>query len=122
TVWRDLPDPIGLGREVYEHCARIIKNALPSVLAFVEQGELVRPGATRSPEVSSYSMDHLSREFDPGSADATSDPCYSDALRRVDPEMFDAIAAEEKRHRENIELIGSENFRSRAGMVAQGSV
>jgi len=43
TVWRDVPDPIGLGREVYEDCARIIKNALPSVLAFVEQGELVRP-------------------------------------------------------------------------------
>src|SRR5204863_9256103 len=43
TVWRDLPDPIGLGREVYEHCARIIRNALPSVLAFVEQGELVPP-------------------------------------------------------------------------------
>ena len=48
TVWRDVPDPIGLGREVYEQCARIIKNALPSVLAFVEQGELVRPGATRA--------------------------------------------------------------------------
>src|SRR6186997_2150199 len=30
TVWRDVPDPIGLGREVYEDCARIIKNALPS--------------------------------------------------------------------------------------------
>ncbi len=31
TVWRDVPDPIGLGREVYEQCARIIQNALPSV-------------------------------------------------------------------------------------------
>ena len=48
TVWRDVPDPIGLGREVYEDCAHIIKNALPSVLAFVEQSELVRPGATHS--------------------------------------------------------------------------
>ena len=43
TVWRDVPDPIGLGREVCEDCARIIKNALPSVLAFVEQGELCPP-------------------------------------------------------------------------------
>src|SRR6201982_515589 len=77
TVWRDVPDPIGLGREVYEQCARIIKNALPSVLAFVEQGELVRPGATRSPDVSSYSMDHLSRQFDPGSIASKSAPCYS---------------------------------------------
>ena len=122
TVWRDVPDPIGLGREVYEDCARIIKNALPSVLAFVEQGELVRPGAMRSSEISSYSMDHLSRQFDPGSIAPTSPPCYGEALRKADPEIFDAIAAEEKRQRENIELIASENFTSRAVMEAQGSV
>ncbi len=122
TVWRDVPDPIGLGREVYEDCARIIKNALPSVLAFVEQGELVRPGATRSSEISSYSMDDLSRQFEPGSIVSTSAPCYGEALRKVDPEIFDAIAAEEKRQRENIELIASENFTSRAVMEAQGSV
>jgi glycine hydroxymethyltransferase len=122
TVWRDVPDPIGLGREVYEDCARIIKNALPSVLAFVEQGELVRPGAVRSSEISSYSMDHLSRQFEPGSIASTSAPCYGEALRKVDPEIFDAIAAEEKRQRENIELIASENFTSRAVMEAQGSV
>jgi len=122
TVWRDLPDPIGLGREVYEDCARIIKNALPSVLAFVEQGELVRPGAMRSSEISSYSMDHLSRQFEPGPGASTLPPCYGEALRKVDPEIFDAIAAEEKRQRENIELIASENFTSRAVMEAQGSV
>ncbi|HEY2680949.1 MAG TPA: serine hydroxymethyltransferase [Candidatus Udaeobacter sp.] len=122
TVWRDLPDPIGLGREVYEDCARTIRNALPSVLAFVEQGELVRPGAMRSSEISSYSMDHLSRQFDPGSIASPSAPPYGDALRKVDPEIFDAIAAEEKRQRENIELIASENFTSRAVMEAQGSV
>jgi glycine hydroxymethyltransferase len=122
TVWRDVSDPIGLGRDVYEDCARIIKNALPSVLAFVEQGELVRPGAIRSLDVSSYSMDHLSRQFEPGSLTSSSAPCYGEALRRVDPEIFDAIAAEEKRQRENIELIASENFTSRAVMEAQGSV
>ncbi len=43
TVWRDVPDPIGMGRDVYEDCARTIKNALPSVLAFVEQSELAVP-------------------------------------------------------------------------------
>jgi glycine hydroxymethyltransferase len=122
TVWRDVPDPIGLGRETYEDCARIIKNALPSVLAFVEQGELVRPGATRSSDISSYSMDHLSRQFEPGSIASTSAPCYGEALRKTDPEIFDAVAAEEKRQRENIELIASENFTSRAVMEAQGSV
>jgi glycine hydroxymethyltransferase len=122
TVWRDVPDPIGLGRDVYEDCARIIKNALPSVLAFVEQGELVRPGAVRSSEISSYSMDHLSHRFEPGSIASKSPSCYGEALRKVDPEIFDAIAAEEKRQRENIELIASENFTSRAVMEAQGSV
>ena len=122
TVWRDLPDPIGLGREVYEHCARIIKNALPSVLAFVEQGELVRPGATRARELSSYSMDHLPHRIETGLTGSKPPPRYGEALRRVDPEIFDAIAAEEKRQRENIELIASENFTSRAVMEAQGSV
>src|SRR5438094_6697789 len=68
TVWRDVPDPIGLGREVYEVCARTIKNALPSVLAFVEQGELVRPGAMHSRALSSYSMDHPSPSIETGSA------------------------------------------------------
>ena len=122
TVWREVPDPIGLGREVYEHCARIIKNALPSVLAFVEQGELVRPGAMRSPDVSSYSMDPLSRQFEPGSVASKSAPSYGEALRKTDPEIYEAIVAEEKRQRENVELIASENFTSRAVMEAQGSV
>src|SRR5437763_16766135 len=66
TVWRDVPDPIGLGREMEEGCARIIKNALPSVLAFVEQGELVRPGAPRSRELSTYSMYSLPSRIETG--------------------------------------------------------
>jgi glycine hydroxymethyltransferase len=122
TVWRDVPDPIGLGREVYEDCARIIKNALPSVLAFVEQSALVPPGAMHSRELSSYSMDDLPRQIQTGSFTSKPPPRYGEALRRVDPEIFDAIAAEEKRQRENIELIASENFTSRAVMEAQGSV
>jgi glycine hydroxymethyltransferase len=121
TVWRDVPDPIGLGREVYEDCARIISHALPSVLAFVEQSELVRPGAKQSRELSSYSMDDLPRQVETGSF-VSKPPRYGEALRRVDPEIFDAIAAEEKRQQENIELIASENFTSRAVMEAQGSV
>jgi glycine hydroxymethyltransferase len=121
TVWRDVPDPIGLGREVYEDCARIIKNALPSVLAFVEQGELVRPGTARRPDIS-YSLSDRSPQMETGMVRSTSSLRYGDALRRVDPEIFDAIAAEEKRQRENIELIASENFTSCAVMEAQGSV
>jgi glycine hydroxymethyltransferase len=122
TVWRDVPDPIGLGRDVYETCARTIKNALPSVLAFVEQSELVPPGATRGRGLSSYFMSEPSQRTETGAPGSTSYGGSSfDALRKVDPEIYDAIRAEEKRQRENIELIASENFTSRAVMEAQGS-
>jgi len=117
TVWRDVPDPIGLGRDVYESCARTIKNALPSVLAFVEQGELAptsRPG-----RASFFMSDPQNYHGEPPgrSGSAANVP----GLREVDPEVFDAIRAEEKRQHENIELIASENFTSRAVMEAQGS-
>src|SRR6478735_7631797 len=42
-------------------------------------------------------------------------------LRAADPEVFAAIEEEKKRQFENIELIASENFTSRAVMEAQGS-
>ncbi len=120
TVWRDVPDPIGLGREVYETCAGTIKHALPSVLAFVEQSALVPPGAGRQSGAAAYLMGDMPHRVQTGSS--SSPPVYGEALRRVDPEIFDAITAEEKRQRENIELIASENFTSRAVMEAQGSV
>jgi glycine hydroxymethyltransferase len=119
TVWRDVPDPIGLGRDVYEVCARTIKNALPSVLAFVEQSELAP--TSRDRHASSYLMSDLPHPIQTG-AESTPSLGSSGSLHRVDPEIFDAIAAEEKRQRENIELIASENFTSRAVMEAQGSV
>jgi glycine hydroxymethyltransferase len=116
TCWRDVPDPIGLGRDVYNSCAETIKNALPSVLAFVEEsGVAVRPGG-RSGGASIYIVSDVLHSA-PSELNAP-----SGGLRKVDPEIFDAIAAEEKRQRENIELIASENFTSRAVMEAQGSV
>jgi len=119
TCWRDVPDPIGLGRDVYEDCARTIKNALPSVLAFVEQSALVPPGAARTG--GAYAGSDIPKRVEPERS--TSSPrIYGEALRRIDPEIFDAVMAEEKRQRENIELIASENFTSRAVMEAQGSV
>ena len=119
TVWRDVPDPIGLGRDVYEDCARTIKNALPSVLSFVDQSALVPPGAARAG--GAYAGGDIPYRMEPERS--TSSPrIYGDALRRTDPEIYDAIMAEEKRQRENIELIASENFTSRAVMEAQGSV
>src|SRR3989475_7047851 len=59
-------------------------------------------------------------QTEPGGSTSSAGP--GGGLRCVDPEIFDAIAAEEKRQRENIELIASENFTSRAVMEAQGSV
>jgi glycine hydroxymethyltransferase len=119
TCWRDVPDPIGLGREVYEDCARTIKNALPSVLSFVEQSALVPPGAARTG--GAYAGGDIPHRVEPARSTSSS-RIYGEALRRTDPEIFDAIMAEEKRQRENIELIASENFTSRAVMEAQGSV
>jgi glycine hydroxymethyltransferase len=119
TVWRDVPDPIGLGRDVYEDCARTIKNALPSVLAFIEESELAPTSRGRG--AYSYAMSDLPHKIHIESGAGTR-ARYGDTLRRVDPEIFDAIMAEEKRQRENIELIASENFTSRAVMEAQGSV
>jgi glycine hydroxymethyltransferase len=121
TCWRDVPDPIGMSREVYEDCARTIKNALPSVLSFVEQSELVPPGAARNRGISSYSMSENPHPVQTTFGAATYGGSSMEALRKIDPEIYDAIRAEEKRQRENIELIASENFTSRAVMEAQGS-
>ncbi|HUP27422.1 MAG TPA: serine hydroxymethyltransferase [Chloroflexia bacterium] len=43
-------------------------------------------------------------------------------LQEVDPEVWQAIKDEERRQREKIELIASENYVSRAVLEAQGSV
>ncbi len=45
-----------------------------------------------------------------------------DVLKHSDPEVFAAIAAEEDRQRDELELIASENYTSRAVMEAVGSV
>jgi glycine hydroxymethyltransferase len=52
---------------------------------------------------------------------ATASP-ITDPITAADPEVFAAIAAEEKRQRNHIELIASENFTSPAVMRAQGSL
>ncbi len=45
-----------------------------------------------------------------------------DALRQFDPKLADLTEAEEKRQREGLELIPSENYVSRAVLEAMGSV
>ena len=44
-----------------------------------------------------------------------------DTLAKVDPELWTAIEAENKRQEDHIELIASENYVSKAVMEAQGS-
>jgi glycine hydroxymethyltransferase len=122
TVWRDVPDPIGCSRDVYSVCAATIKNALPTVLAFVEQSELAVPAKSRGGGTSSYTMADQPQDIASSSGPSTPLTTAGGGLSKVDPEIYDAIVAEEKRQRENIELIASENFTSRAVMEAQGSV
>ena len=122
THWRDLPDPIGMGHDIYFECADTIEKALPSVLAFVEETEVAVPrqvrGSVSSASIMGSTPHHPEREIDNGDSGLS----LGGGLHKVDPQIFDAIAAEEKRQRENIELIASENFTSRAVMEAQGSV
>ena len=121
TLWRDLPDPIGMGREVYDECADSIEKALPSVLAFVEETEIAvsrHPGGSATARSTMGNMPH---HLESEAGDSHPAPSLGNALRKVDPEIYEAIAAEERRQRENIELIASENFTSRAVMEAQGS-
>ncbi len=47
---------------------------------------------------------------------------FADTLEQTDPEIFQAIARELGRQRDEIELIASENIVSKAVLEAQGSV
>lgn len=48
-------------------------------------------------------------------------PSHKPSLSEADPAIFEAVQNEYKRQHDNIELIASENFTSRAVMEAQGS-
>ena len=93
TVWRDVPDPIGSGRDVYLLCAATIKNALPSVLAFVEQTELAAPVPSRGSGSSSYPMADLSSQRSTSSG-SSSPSQGGGGLRKTDPEIFDLVQDE----------------------------
>src|ERR1700726_2670203 len=97
----DVSDPIGLGREAYEVTRDIIRRALPGILKFIDSGALDGKFSTDPSTMNQ-----------PGNL----------SLEQVDPAIFQAIKGERQRQFENIELIASENFTSRAVMEAQGSV
>ena len=93
----DVADPIGMGLEAYRAAREIIRNGLPGLMQFIDQD--------RSAALSNMNRNPHNR-----------------SLEEVDPEIFQAIEAERIRQFENVELIASENFTSRAVMEAQGSV
>jgi glycine hydroxymethyltransferase len=97
----DVSDPIGLGREAYEVTRDIIRRALPGILKFIDSGALDGKVNTDNSTMNQ-----------PG----------NQSLEQVDPAIYQAVQSERKRQLENIELIASENFTSRAVMEAQGSV
>jgi len=98
----DIPDPIGLGLDAYERTRDILNQALPSVLEFINQ----HPDPMTTP---------------PGAISRRGASSRSPSLAEADPEIAEAIRHEARRQFENIELIASENFTSRAVMEAQGS-
>ena len=98
----DIPDPIGLGLDAYERTRDILNRALPSVLKFIHQHS--NP-MTSSPATAAKSVH------------STPTP----TLAESDPQIAEAIRHEARRQFENIELIASENYVSRAVMEAQGS-
>ena len=102
----DIPDPIGLGIDAYFQCRDTLRKALPSVLAAIDGS----PAASISPK----RANPMEIEYPPATRQTP--------LARTDPEIFEAIEAEARRQLENIELIASENFASRAVMEAQGSL
>lgn len=98
----DIPDPIGGSRATYEACKEDIKRALPRVIEIITgQKNTMNTARSHSP------------------ASGASDIA---ALEAADPAIAAAIHDEERRQFENIELIASENFTSRAVREAQGSV
>ncbi len=110
TYSPDVPDPIGQGLEVYFQCRDTVQQALSSILAFIDDND----SHLHSTPVTTPLMKT--------STPAAPSPLLPGALASVDPEIFAAIVAESQRQFDNIELIASENFTSRAVMEAQGSV
>ncbi len=99
----DVTDPIGGTRETYEACKADIKRALPHVLTLITGKKTNPMDTTTTPPAPAFEADSLP------------------ALEATDPQIAAAIHDEEQRQFENIELIASENFTSRAVREAQGS-
>ncbi len=97
----DVTDPIGGTRATYESCKADIQRALSHVIALVTGEKNTMNTATQTR--------------------TAHEPSDIAAIEETDPAIAAAIHDEERRQFENIELIASENFTSRAVREAQGS-
>ena len=98
----DVIDPIGGSRAIYQACKEDIKRALPSILEIITENNTNMSTSINSPV--DFQLSHIP------------------AIESTDPAVAEAIKKEEHRQFENIELIASENFTSRAVREAQGSI
>lgn len=101
---RDVCDPIGGNLAVYEACKKEIQNALNRIIKTIGKNLPTTMSTTAKNRASAHQSSNLP------------------ALEAGDPAIAAAIHDEERRQFENIELIASENFTSRAVREAQGSV
>ena len=97
----DVTDPIGVTRDTYEHCKDDIKRAMPHIIKLITGEKNPMTTATRT--TIAFELSDIP------------------AIEATDPAIAAAIHDEERRQFENIELIASENFTSRAVREAQGS-
>ena len=104
----ELPDPFGQDIEVCRTCRDHMKEALPSLLEWVEK--------TSEPFISSQIM--LNPEPSLSQSNLTLD---RRPLSELDPAIF-AVIEEKVRQRSHLELIASENFTLPAVIEATGSV
>ena len=97
----DVTDPIWGTRDTYEHCKDDIKRAMPHIIKLITGEKNPMTTATRT--TIAFELSDIP------------------AIEATDPAIAAAIHDEERRQFENIELIASENFTSRAVREAQGS-
>ena len=97
----DVTDPIVGTRDTYEHCKDDIKRAMPHIIKLITGEKNPMTTATRT--TIAFELSDIP------------------AIEATDPAIAAAIHDEERRQFENIELIASENFTSRAVREAQGS-
>ena len=97
----DVTDPIGGSRATYESCKADIQRAVSHVIPLVTGKKKTMNTATQTR--------------------TAHEPSDIAAIEETDPAIAAAIHDEERRQFENIELIASENFTSRAVREAQGS-